>query len=41
MGPHQVLLGNIDPVRVLRNGTSKDVYAAVANATNKLETDSS
>jgi MtaA/CmuA family methyltransferase len=30
MGPHQVLLGNIDPVRVLRNGTSQEVYAAVA-----------
>jgi MtaA/CmuA family methyltransferase len=30
MGPHQVLLGNIDPVRVLRNGTPDEVYAAVA-----------
>ena len=30
MGPHQVLLGNIDPVRVLRNGTPEEVYAAVA-----------
>jgi len=25
MGPDQVLLGNIDPVRVLRNGTSEEV----------------
>ena len=30
MGPEQVLLGNIDPVRVLRNGTPESVYAAVA-----------
>ena len=30
MGPRQVLLGNIDPVRVLRNGTPEEVYAAVA-----------
>ena len=30
MGPDQVLLGNIDPVRVLRNGTPDEVYAAVA-----------
>jgi MtaA/CmuA family methyltransferase len=30
MGPQQVLLGNIDPVRVLRNGTSESVYAAIA-----------
>lgn len=30
MGPRQVLLGNIDPVRVLRNGTPPEVYAAVA-----------
>ena len=30
MGPRQVLLGNIDPVRVLRNGTPQEVYAAVA-----------
>jgi len=29
MGPQQVLLGNIDPVRVLRDGTSEQVYAAV------------
>ena len=26
MGPEQVLLGNIDPVAVLRNGTPEDVY---------------
>jgi MtaA/CmuA family methyltransferase len=30
MGTGQVLLGNIDPVRVLRNGTTEEVYAAVA-----------
>jgi MtaA/CmuA family methyltransferase len=30
MGPHQVLLGNVDPVRVVRNGTPEQVYAAVA-----------
>jgi len=30
MGTKQVLLGNIDPVRVLRNGTPEGVYAAVA-----------
>jgi MtaA/CmuA family methyltransferase len=30
MGPEQVLLGNIDPVRVLRNGTPEQVYTAVA-----------
>lgn len=30
MGPKQVLSGNIDPVRVLRNGTPKSVYEAVA-----------
>jgi MtaA/CmuA family methyltransferase len=30
MGPGQILLGNIDPVRVLRNGTPDEVYAAVA-----------
>ena len=29
MGPDQVLLGNIDPVRVLRNGTPESVYEAV------------
>ena len=28
-GPDQVLLGNIDPVRVLRDGTPETVYAAV------------
>jgi MtaA/CmuA family methyltransferase len=30
MGPKQVLLGNIDPVRALRDGTPESVYAAVA-----------
>jgi len=30
MGPEQVLLGNIDPVRVLRDGTPEAVYAAMA-----------
>ncbi len=30
MGPKQVLLGNVDPVRVLRNGTPDSVYDAVA-----------
>jgi MtaA/CmuA family methyltransferase len=30
MGPRQILLGNIDPVRVLRNGTPESVYDAVA-----------
>ena len=34
-GPHQVLLGNIDPVRVLRNGTPEMVYAAVAECHRK------
>jgi MtaA/CmuA family methyltransferase len=29
MGPRQVLLGNIDPVRTLRNGTPDSVYSAV------------
>lgn len=29
MGPEQVLLGNIDPVRVLRDGTPESVYEAV------------
>ena len=29
MGPGQVLLGNIDPVRDLRNGTPESVYAAM------------
>jgi len=29
MGPRQVLLGNLDPVRVLRNGTPESVAAAV------------
>jgi|SRR5271157_1687152 len=30
MGPAQVVLGNLDPVRDLRNGTPQSVYAAVA-----------
>lgn len=30
MGPEQILLGNIDPVRVLRNGTPETVTAAIA-----------
>jgi MtaA/CmuA family methyltransferase len=30
MGPDQVLLGNIDPVRVLRDGTADEVTAAIA-----------
>ncbi|MGA4578934.1 uroporphyrinogen decarboxylase family protein [Limisphaera sp. VF-2] len=30
MGPGQVLLGNVDPVRVLRDGTPEEVTAAVA-----------
>lgn len=30
MGPDQVLLGNIDPVRDLRDGTPESVYAAIA-----------
>jgi MtaA/CmuA family methyltransferase len=30
MGPEQVLLGNIDPVRVLRDGTPASVTAAIA-----------
>ena len=30
IGPRQVLLGNIDPVRVLRNGTPNEIYAAMA-----------
>ncbi len=29
MGQEQILLGNIDPVRVLRDGTPQSVYAAV------------
>jgi len=29
MGPDQVLLGNLDPVRVLKEGTPESVYAAV------------
>lgn len=30
MGPRQVLLGNIDPVSVLKNGSRKDVYNGLA-----------
>jgi MtaA/CmuA family methyltransferase len=30
MGPQQVLLGNIDPVRVLRGGTPESIRAAIA-----------
>ncbi len=30
MGPNQVLLGNLDPVQVLRNGTPESITAAVA-----------
>jgi uroporphyrinogen-III decarboxylase len=30
MGPDQVLLGNLDPVRVLRDRTPEEVAAAVA-----------
>lgn len=30
MGPEQMLLGNIDPVAVLKNGTPDDVYRGVA-----------
>jgi len=30
MGPQQVLLGNIDPVRVLKHGTPESVTAAIA-----------
>ena len=30
MGPDQVLLGNIDPVRVLRDGTPEQVRAGIA-----------
>lgn len=29
MGPRQILLGNIDPVRILRNGTPETITAAV------------
>jgi MtaA/CmuA family methyltransferase len=29
MGPEQVLLGNVDPVRVLKDGTPESVYKAV------------
>lgn len=30
MGPRQVLLGNVEPAGLLRNGTARDVYEAVA-----------
>ena len=30
MGPEQVLLGNVDPVRILKNGTPEIVTEAVA-----------
>ena len=30
MGPHQILLGNIDPVATLRNGSRDGVYEAIA-----------
>ncbi len=30
MGPNQVLAGNIDPVKTLRNGTPETVAAAIA-----------
>lgn len=30
MGPHQILLGGIDPVRILQNGSPQDVTQAVA-----------
>ena len=30
MGPDQVLLGNLDPVRVLRDGTPESITAAIA-----------
>jgi MtaA/CmuA family methyltransferase len=30
MGPDQVLLGNIDPVALVRNGSAESVYAALA-----------
>jgi MtaA/CmuA family methyltransferase len=30
MGPHQVLLGNLDPVRALRNSTPEAITAAIA-----------
>jgi len=31
MGPMQVILGNIDPVRVLRNGTPESITSAIAD----------
>ncbi|MCL2648075.1 MAG: uroporphyrinogen decarboxylase family protein [Phycisphaerales bacterium] len=30
MGPHQILLGNLDPVRSVRNGTPETIHAALA-----------
>ncbi len=30
MGPSQVLAGNVDPVKVLRNGTPESIAAAIA-----------
>lgn len=30
MGPNQVLAGNLDPVRVIRNGTTADVHVALS-----------
>ena len=30
LGPHQVILGNIDPVRTLRDGAPQSVYNAIA-----------
>jgi uroporphyrinogen-III decarboxylase len=30
MGPNQVLLGNINPVQILRNGTPETVTQAIA-----------
>lgn len=35
MGPNQVLLGNIDPVAALRDGTPESVTAAIADCHNK------
>lgn len=37
MGPGQVLLGNIDPVKVLRNGTPDSVSAAIAECRAQAE----
>ncbi len=35
MGPVQVLLGNIDPVSVLRNGTEEQIYQAIEQCHNQ------